>query len=303
VLGKCAATWGLLFSRPIGQRSSLSAKGSRMTPFTFSRFAYFDTNIISNLAKNQSLRDSLSAFLVEHDLTLGLSTAQVVELADARKLHTSLVALFLSVPTALLKTWDAVIAEEVEAHPRRRTQSLLMYPVNAMLLEDGGIGRLYGLLSSEPLAKARRGQLLYAQQMEARLTRLKNNFPPSKSGKYVRKQSDKFADYQVMQWLVEDHRGFIEAMQADISSFHPEVFLSIRLFAHVLFYKYYLGNREPKKLSDFGDLFHLFYIPYCELAVMERDLCNVLNQIKRNHDILENTSVKNIDFLSQWDWP
>jgi len=26
-------------------------------------------------------------------------------------------------------------------------------------------------------------------------------------------------------------------------------------------------------------------IPYCELAVMERDLCNILGQIKRNHSI------------------
>lgn len=274
-----------------------------MTPFTFSRFAYFDTNIISETAKSQSLRDRLSVFLGEYDLTLGLSTAQVAELADARELHTSLAALFFSVPTALLKTFDVIIAEEVEAHPQRRTRSLLMYPVNRMLAEDDGIRRLYEFLSSDELSEARSDQLLHAQQMEARHAQLKGNFAPSKSGKYLRQQSDEFADIQVLQWLVEDHRGFLEKMQADISGFHPEVFLSIRLYAHVLFYKYYLGNREPKKLSDFGDLGHLFYIPYCELAVMERDLCNILNQIKRNHDILENTSVKNIDFLSQWDWP
>ena len=172
-----------------------------------------------------------------------------------------------------------------------------------MLLEDGGIGKLYEFLSSEQLADVRRQQLLFAQQMGARHAHLKGNFPPTKSGKYVRKQSNEFADIQVMQWLVGDHRGFLEAMRADISAFHPEVFLSIRLYAHVLFYKYYLGNREPRKLSDFGDLGHLFYIPYCELAVMERDQCNVLNQIKCNHDILEGTSIKNIDFLAQWDWP
>jgi hypothetical protein len=274
-----------------------------VTPFTFSRFAYFDTNIISEIAKNHLFQEKLFEFLKEQDLTLGLSTGQVAELADAQGLHTSLVALFFSVPTAVLKTWDMIIDEEVEAHPQRRTQSLLMYPVNAMLLEDDGIERLHEFLSSEELAEARRQQLQHAQQMSSRHLQLKGNFPPSKSGKYVRKQSDEFANVLVMQWLVEGHRGFLEAMQADISAFHPEVFLSVRLYAHVIFYKYYLGSREPKKLSDFGDLGHLFYIPYCELAVMERDLCSVLNQIKRNHDILEDTAVKNIDFLSQWDWP
>jgi hypothetical protein len=272
-----------------------------MTPFTFSRFAYFDTNIISEIAKNQLLRSKLYEFLKEQDLTLGISTGQVVELADAKDIHPLLVALFFSVPSAILKTWDMIIAEEVDAHPERRTQPLIMYPVNAMLQENDGFENLYKFLSSERLAKARTQQLQHAQQMRARLSQLKANFPPSKSGKYILKQSDEFADYQVMQWLVEDHRGFLEEMQADILAFHPDVFLSIRLYAHVIFYKYYLGNREPRKLSDFGDLGHLFYIPYCELAVMERDLCNVLGQIKRNHTILENTIIKNIDFLSRWD--
>jgi hypothetical protein len=274
-----------------------------MTSFTFSRIAYFDTNIISEIAKNQFLRTKLYDFLKEQDLALGLSTGQISELADARDLHPALVALFFSVPTAILKTWDMIIAEEVDAHPVRRTQSTINYLVNAMLLEDDGIEKLYKFLSSKRLAEARMQQLRHARMMRTRLSQLKSNFPPSNSGKYTQKQSDKFADIQVMQWLVVDHLRFLKAMQANINDFHPEVFLSIRLYAHVLFYKYYLGNREPRKLSDFGDLGHLFYIPYCELAVMERDLCNVLDQIKRNHVILEKTVLKNIDFLSRWDWP
>lgn len=287
----------------VRESRSPCAKGILMTPSTFSRFAYFDTNIISEIAKNRPIQQDLFDFLEKHDLTLGLSTGQISELADAKDLHPSLVALFFNVPTAFLKTWNEIISEEVEAHPDRRNQPLIMSTVNAMFLEEGGIESLYEFLSSEQLSEARSQQLAHAKQMGARHSLLKNNFPPSASGKFLKDQSEEFADYQVMQWLVEDHRGFLELMQKDISAFHPQVFLSIRLFAHVLFYKYYLGNREPRKLSDFADLGHLFYIPYCELAVMERDLCNVLNQIKSNHKILEATSIKNIDFLSEWDWP
>lgn len=227
----------------------------------------------------------------------------MAELSEASELHSSLVSLFFSVPTALLKTWDVIIAEEVEAHPQRRIPSLLMYPLNAMLLENDGIERLYAFLTSDQLANVRQSQLACARQMGARHTELKSNFPPSKSGKYVRKQSDEFADIEVAQWLATHNRQFLEEIRTDFAAFRPEVFLSIRLYAHVIFYKYYLGNRKPTKLSDFGDLGHLFYMPYCELAVMERDLCNILNQVKRNHDVLSNTVLRNIDFLSQWDWP
>lgn len=105
-----------------------------------------------------------------------------------------------------------------------------------------------------------------------------------------------------MQWLAGTHRDFLAGFQDNIENFHPEIFLSIRLYAHVIFYKYYLGQREPKKLSDFGDLAHLFPIPYCELAIMERDLCNVLNQIKPHQDTLNLTTVSDIDFFKNWNY-
>jgi hypothetical protein len=270
--------------------------------YTFSRFVYFDTNIISDLVKSKHLWRPLFDFLEKNDLTLGLSGAQVVELSDVKKLHEDLVALFLGVPCALLKPWNMVLDEEVKAHPHERKESLLLYPLNAMLLEPKGVEKLQDLLSSRELCAARSDQLNDAGKMAQSHAQLKDNFPLSNTGKYTRNQADEFAWMEVMQWLACTHHEFLVTFQNNIESFHPEVFLSIRLLAHVIFYKYYLGQREPKKLSDFGDLAHLASIPYCELAVMERDLCNILNQIKRNHDTLKYTVVRNIEFLKDWSW-
>lgn len=268
--------------------------------YTFSRFVYFDTNIISHLAKNIDLWRPLFDFLKQKDLTLGVSSAQVVELSDAKGLHEDIVALFLSVPSGLLKTWDMILDEEVKAHPHERTESLLLYPLNAMLIEPGGIKKLQSFLPSKELHIARKDQLEHARQMAQRHANLKDNFPPSKMGKYTRQQVNEFAWMMVMQWLASTHRDFLVGFQNGIESFHPEAFLSVRLFAYVIFYKYYLGQREPKRRSDFGDLAHLPHIPYCELAVMERDLCNVLNQIKGHQDILKSTIVRDIDFFADW---
>ena len=175
-----------------------------------------------------------------------------------------------------------------------------MYPLNAIILEEDGFAKLLEFLNSGALADARRDQLNHARQMGDRHAQLKSNFPPSKSGKYVKSQAEDFAEAQVIQWLAYDHMEFLQEMQGNLNMFHPDVFLSIRLFAHVIFYKYYLGRRDPNKLSDFGDLFHLFSIPYCDIAVMERDLANVLNQIRRNHLVLKSTEVYDIDFLGRF---
>lgn len=274
----------------------------QMSEFTFSRFVYCDTNILSHLAKNEHLWPRLFEFLDQGDLTLGLSGAQIAELSDAKSLHQSLARLFVTVPSALLKNPDTVLAEEVRSHPQGRSELLLMYPLNAILLEEGGFEKLSGFLSSTNLSEARKDQLKHAQQMAGRHAQLKGNFPPSKTGNYIREQADEFAWMEVMQGLASTHRGFLARFQNNIKDFHPEIFLSIRLFAHVIFYKYYLGRREPKGIPDFGDLGHMFLIAYCDLAIMERDLCNVLNQIKLHHDTLASTVVRDIDFFGDWGW-
>ena len=84
-----------------------------------------------------------------------------------------------------------------------------------------------------------------------------------------------------------------------MSILKDEVFRSIQLFAYFVYYQYYLDNRVPKEISDFGDLFHLFYIPYCKMVIIERDMCNILNKIKSHGQILSNVNVRNIDFFKE----
>ncbi|MHB8778757.1 MAG: hypothetical protein ACYC6R_13530 [Anaerolineales bacterium] len=273
-----------------------------MSKHNFSRFVYFDTNILSYLAKNKQLWIKLFEFLTKNGLTLGIGGAQIVELSDAKRLHQALAEMFVAVPSAVLKTWDTVLDEEVKAHPQKRTESLFYYPLNALIFEPNGLQKLQDFLLSNKLSDARKDQLFHAQKFAKRHSELKDNFPKSKIGKYSHEQADEFAWIIVMQWLGNTHLDFLAGFKKQTENFHLEVFLSIRIFAHVIFYKYYLGQREPAKNSDFGDLAHLFVLPYCELAIMERDLCNVLNQIKRNQDTLKSTIVRDIDFFEDWSW-
>lgn len=271
-----------------------------ITDYTFSRFVYLDTNIVSHFLKDEATWPRFRDYLTVSGLTLGIGGGQLSELSDAKRLLPDLARFLVSVPTGILKNWDEIISEEVEAHPSPKTASLLMYPLNAILIEDNGFENLLQFLNSGALSDARRNQRRHAKQMWAQHTKLKPNFPPSQSGKYNRSQAGEFVERQVFQWLSYDHRQFLLEIQRDITKLNISIFQSIRLYAYVLFYKYYLGKREPKKLSDFGDLFHLFSIPYCEIAVMERDLANVLNQIKNTQEILGGTEIHNIDFVQRF---
>jgi hypothetical protein len=104
-----------------------------------------------------------------------------------------------------------------------------------------------------------------------------------------------------IQQLSDEHLNFLQEFKDDVSKFNAKVFLSLQILGYVIFYKYYLTEQKPK-LSDYGDIFHLQAMPYCKLVVVERNMCEVLNQIKRNSNILKGVVIKNIKFLDDWQW-
>ena len=156
--------------------------------------------------------------------------------------------------------------------------------------------KLWDFLSSHGLGQARQGQREAASQLPARLALLKSNFPPAANGKYTKDQAPLFAFALTIQWLSARHRGFLQQHAADVTQFRDTVFKSVRVYAYLMYYKYYLGGRTPEP-SDFGDLSHLYALPYCPIVVVERDMANVLRQIQRHDDVLASTEVQDIDFL------
>src|SRR5215213_7684315 len=99
---------------------------------SFSRFVYFDTNILSILAKDSARWRPLQDFLYRDDLCIAVSGAQVAELSSDTRLHQPLNDLLTAVPSVLIKTADVILDEEVQAHPGRRKGTLMQYPLNTL---------------------------------------------------------------------------------------------------------------------------------------------------------------------------
>ncbi|HMG72996.1 MAG TPA: hypothetical protein VK582_05800 [Pyrinomonadaceae bacterium] len=195
---------------------------------SFTRFAHPDTNIISIVCKDLGLWRPLDDFLRANDLCLGISGAQVAELSDAKHLHESLNVLLTAVPSVIIKTADTVLGEEVRSHPERRKDTLLSYPLNALL----GTSSFGDYLSTPALGKARAEQRLAAQQWIQRLENLRSNFPPTKSGEYTKEQADEFAWLLTVQELAASHLEFLKGFKDDVSNLKAKVFLSQRIMGY-----------------------------------------------------------------------
>lgn len=266
-----------------------------MANSTFSRFIYPDTNILIIIAADISKWRPLQDFLHKNNLCIALSEGQIPELSDFKHLHENLGTLLSAVPTIITKTHDDILDQEVQNFPEVITPNI----VGGYANENFGTDILQKNFSSAALASARKDQRKSANLMRINLEKLKSNFPPKPDGKYYEDQADDYAWAYVLQLLAQSHPDFVSQFRNNASAFTYEPFRYLTLRSYVIFYKYYLHQKKVLP-SDFGDLFHLNTIPYCDVVIVERDLCNVLNHIKKNHPILRNTIIKNVDFFDTW---
>lgn len=265
---------------------------------TYTRFVHLDTNIASNITKDKTLWEPLRDFLFDNDLCLAVGEGLVAELNSAEWLHAPFVDLVTSVPSAIIKTHDVILAEEVKSYPERRTASLLSSPITSLTDK----AEFIKFLSSPALTKARASQRNTSQLWAKLIEGLKANFEPKDAGKYTTDQAAFFAQVLTLQQLVGIHDAFLQNFKGKPETIEFDVFLSAQIISYVIFYKYYLAGHRPKPPNDFGDAFHLHDLPYCKLAIMERAMCEVLTQVKRNTQVLNGVVIKNMDFLKDWKW-
>ena len=234
-------------------------------------------------------------FLFKNNLYIALSDALLVELSQASKKHDKFNTFFTVLPSVKIKSFEVVIEEEVNSYPNMRTDILVLPPTSS----ESGKQKIANWLISDEIEKARRKQLLYAKTIKQHLESVKSNFPPSTQGKYNKGQAEMFAWLMSVQWLRKNHPDFMKKLIEHKRLLKAEAFPSIQLFAYYIYCKYYLDSRQPMGLSDFGDLFHLFYFPYCKLLVLESDMYIILDKIRLQSKMLDHVEIANINFFKK----
>jgi hypothetical protein len=261
---------------------------------SFSECVYLDTNILSLALEHSEWYRPFFNFLFRNYLQIAFSDSLLLELSQVARKLADFDMFFAILPWTKIRSFETVIEEEVKSYPKKRVEPLMVYPLDL----EAGKQTISQLLTSEEIEEARRKQLLYAKAMKRQLDLVRSNFPPSAVGWYTREQARTFAWMITMQWLTASHPAFMKKLNDKGVVLKAEAFPSIQLYAYHVYYRYYLGNRKPKELSEFKDLFHLFYFPYCKLLILERNMCDILNKIKSQCKVLSGVEVRNINFFS-----
>jgi len=255
---------------------------------------YFDKNIISLIVEHSELYRPLFNFLFENHFCIAVSDALLIQLSQETRKQADFNTFFTLLPSDRIKSYEAVIEEEVKSYLEMRADTLSLWSANSAFRNE----TIASWLISDKIKEAQRKQLLNAKKVKHHLESIRSSFPPSNLGKYKIEQAEIFAWMFTVQWLRGNHPQFICKLNENRHLLKAELFPSIQLFAYYVYYTCFLGNKQPRALSELGDLFNLFYFPYCKLIILERDMCSVLNKIKLHSNMLDGVEVANIDFLN-----
>ncbi len=258
---------------------------------------YLDTWVYRFLIDNTEYTSKLFNYLLKNILYPAISDILLIELSPKQQYIEKISFLLCSLNSILVRNSYEIMHSEVENYPRKYYNSIIV--PNGYLLADLFTLNIKKSLSSNQVGIEWDNFRSDSRKMKKKLEAVINNYPLGNSGKYVKEQAEEFAKILTVQWLSKEHPEFIKLNfdKNTINNIKIKMFKGLQTYAYYIFYKYYIGKRKADKISDFGDLFHLFYIPYCKLAVLERDQCSILRKIQKDSSILENVRIENIDFI------
>jgi len=257
---------------------------------------YFDTWVYRFLMDNTEYNSKIFHYLEKNILYPAISDILLIEISPKQQYLATINYLLCYLNSILIQNSDEILQKEVTIYPEEYTDSIIV--PNGYLLTDLFTLNVQNKLSSDQVKIEWEKFRSDSNKMKQKLTEVINNYPLGKGGKYRKEQSKEFSKLITIKWLSQAHPEFIKSFNKDsINEMKVELFKGLQTYAYYIFYKYYIGRRKPDKISDFGDLFHLFYIPYCKLAILERDQCSLLRKIQKDNTILEKVKIENIDFI------
>lgn len=265
------------------------------------RIYYLDTCVWSALAESEAAQAGSMSYFQSSGRAVALSYISLFELSRAPKIFPGGDSLFLQLRHQVYVPclYDRVIESELKSFPK--TWKMRWLPLS-LLIDESSPRILKPLANNPDFVKSRDEHYQFGLEHFMSLEQLKENFPPLHGDEYVVDDASCFAWGTAMDYLgqhfpdfLKSNWGFIRKRGFD----SLDSLLSLRIRSLFLFFKYYLHGQSPGK-SDFLDLAHVLYAPYCSVFVTERNACNVLNRIKSNGLMLCDTENLHVsDFLAK----
>lgn len=238
---------------------------------------FLDTLALVRIAANPTHSAQVTSYINEQGKLLVVSIWNLIELYQHQRRWTEVIQFIISVPFCLAQNPEQILDSEVQSYP---VKSVLPMGFCSYEHEFPEV-ELAQAIEANLRDKLSKYDISYRREYMSVLDAMINNrttFPPEENGKYSIFQRELFLQTNVLRRLLSAHRDFVEVHQSEeILIIH---FRSVYIQTLTIFLEYYVQGK-PGKPSDIADFQQICYVPYVNLAVLDRERASVVQRINR----------------------
>jgi hypothetical protein len=214
----------------------------------------------------------------------------LIELRRSPNLFKRFIQQFHPLPCVLLKGYEWLLQDEIEAYPDPRT----IDPCALAFTPLGGEGNLLKnlpvIMQSPALVKQERQWNAGREEIVDGMISLVPNFPPD-GDKYTAAQLNDFIFLAGLQQLALRADGFFKRTLDAGSTVELDAFPSLKASLYTVFHKFYVDRDRKSSDSDAFDIIIAASVPYVEAIITENHQAEVLRKTKRRDDFIEGLQV------------
>lgn len=258
---------------------------------------YLDTNVFSLISENSTIKKNFIKWISDEKLNVIISVTTISELfAKEQKFELFNTLINNKINFIFLGSYSRISTLEIQKYPNN---------VNIMELSLNNIvdnilqGRKFDFSELKKSAKfvssVQKQKSVANSNFRQIIEKWKQLFPPDLTAKYSKQEQSKLMK------MIERN------VKSDIKQKHKIDNISLdkfktRMIINKALMKKYLFN-IPRKFdpNDFADIMHIAYSPYTKYFITEKNNFDVLDQIKKETNLLNNTEVIKIsDFKKEF---
>ncbi len=258
---------------------------------------YLDTCVWRELSKLDEYKKLLREIEHNKSIVFALSYFSLFELSRVDSLLDSIDQFIYSIKEQIWMPlfFDDLIMGEISSYPCQLRMKWLPITV---FYDNNNFNFLRNLSQKPEFKRSRDEHLSFGYSQFPSVEERKRNFPSAEEGIYLPEEADWFAWCNAIDYFSRNFPAFLSSFRDNPSSFIARSIPSLYGRSLFLYFKYYVHNQKITN-SDFFDLNHISYAPYCDLFITERNASNVLKRIKNEGYYFDTCEIQNVsDFIT-----
>jgi hypothetical protein len=247
-----------------------------------------DTMAVSEMVKrpNPTLGNFYSwAHQTEPQFVPCFSVFTLIELRRKPDLFHEFIEQFHPLPCVLMKGYEELLQEEVEAYPDPSGIDPCSIAFTPLGDEGNLLSNLPTILSNRELLERERYWNAAPREIVEGMVSLVANFPPA-NDKYTAVEIREFIEMAGFSQLVYRAHSFAKRIVDRGQALDIDAFPSLKASLYTAFHKFYLDPTRKPTDSDAFDVIISASVPYVEAIITEAHQAEVLRKIKRRDDFI-----------------